>query len=541
MSTEASRRPPTATWLDRAIGFFSPKAGLQRLRARAAAEMLVRHFEAASTGRRTQGWRRSSGDANAVLAPALTLLREHARDLVRNNGYAESAMRTIRDHVVGWGIVAKPTKKNAKAADLWKAWAETTACDSDGRNDFYGLQKLVIGTVAESGEVLVRRRIRYGPEAEALPIPMQLQILDPDYIDTLKVEVITSPQGNVVGRIIHGVEFDILGRRAAYWLFPEHPGAQITATGTVSLTSRRIPAESILHVYKQVRPGQVRGYTWLAQAILKMKDFDEFEDATLMKQKIAACLAALVSDTDGSGAPIGTADTTQTPEWDSFEPGMIKMLNPGSQVSVVNPPQATDYSDFSKTTLRSIATGIGVTYEDLTGDYSDFNFSSARMSRLRHWDSVYDWRWRILIPQFCDPAWAWAMQAAQIMGLKEAPAAYWTAPPMAMIEPDKEGLAHQRNIRTGITTLPEVLRERGHDPDELLAEIAASNKQLDKLGIILDSDPRMTTQAGLPRQQMQAAAPASDPAADPPPAEDPTPPPAGGKKKPKANGKAATA
>lgn len=527
----------SATWLDRAIGFLAPRAGLKRMRARVATDLLARHYEAAATGRRTQGWRRNLGDSNAVVGPALAILRDVARDLVRNNAYAESALTTIGDHVVGWGIVAKPRKKNAKAEELWKAWAETTACDSDGRNDFYGLQKLVMRTVVESGEVLVRRRIRF-PE-DGLPIPMQIQILDPDFIDTMKNETITSPKGNVVGRIIHGVEFDILGRRSGYWLFPEHPGAQLSTT----LTSRRIPAESIRHIYKQSRPGQVRGPSWFASVLLRFKDFDEFEDATLMKQKIAACLAVLTTDPSGMGPTLGTPGTPEpgAMQIDSLEPGMILPMPPGQDVHVVAPPPAADYPEYTKTNLRAIATGLGVTYEDLTGDYSDFNFSSARMSRLRHWARVEDWRWRTLIPQFCDPVWYWAMEVAGVMGLEEAPAAEWTAPPAPMIDPSNEGRAYMQNIRTGIQTLPEVLRERGYDPDAVLKEIADSNEKLDKLEIVLDCDPRNTTQAGLPREMQQQAKPA-DPAGDPPPdGEQPPPPPPAGKKKPKANGKAATA
>ena len=139
---------------------------------------------------------------------------------------------------------------------------------------------------------------------------------------------------------------------------------------------------------------------------------------------------------------------------------------------------------------------LGVTYEDLTGDYTNLPFSAARMSRIRHWIRVMDWRWMMLIPQFCDPVWAWAMEAAKILGYGQPPAARWTAPPMPMLDPDKEGLAYQRNIRTGIQTLSEAIRERGYDPDELLAEIAADNQKLDDLELALDSDPRRMTQAG---------------------------------------------
>jgi capsid protein len=179
---------------------------------------------------------------------------------------------------------------------------------------------------------------------------------------------------------------------------------------------------------------------------------------------------------------------------------MIMNVPPGRSVTVVDPPSVGDYDGYTKTQLRAIATGLGVTYEDLTGDYGDMPFSAARMSRLRHWARVEDWRWRTLIPQFCDPAWGWAMQAAGIMGLEDPPAAEWTAPPPPMIDPAAEGLAYQRNIRGGIMTYSEALRERGYDPTAVMAEMAADNDKLDELGIILDSDPRNTTQSGNPRQ-----------------------------------------
>jgi len=178
----------------------------------------------------------------------------------------------------------------------------------------------------------------------------------------------------------------------------------------------------------------------------------------------------------------------------------------------------SEHAAYSQTVLRAIAAGLGVTYEDMTGDFTELPFSAARMSRLRHWARVDDWRWQMLIPQFCDPVWAWAMQAAMIMGLPEAPAAVWTAPPMPMIEPDKEGLAYQRNIRTGIMSLSEAIKERGYDPEDLLEEIAADWKLVDKLKLILDSDARRTTQQGGPRES--SAQPADRSAA-------PTPVPAG--------------
>lgn len=493
MSETSTVRP---NWLDRVIGIISPERALRRIRARVASELVTRHYEAVSTGRRTQGWNRGSGDANAVAGPALARLRTAARDLVRNNGHAKKARNKIAEHVVGWGIVAKPQPKNQAALETWRRWAETTQCDADGRMNFYGIQKLVMRTVVESGEVIVRARFRR-PE-DGLEIPLQLQVLEPDFIDTNKTQLVRNPQGQVVSRILQGIEFDALGRRVAYWLFPEHPGsADLTGLGFGAGTSRRIPASGVLHIFYPDRPGQVRGVSWFAASLLKFKDFDEYADATLMKQKIAACLAVITTDTDGSASPLGAADVSVVPEVDSLEPGMILQVPPGRDIEVVQPPSVREHGEFSRITLHEIAAGIGTTYEDLTGDFSDVNFSSARMSRLSHWAQIHDWRWDMLIPQLCEPVWVWAMQAAEIMRLATASGVRWTAPPMPMIEPDKEGLAHQRNIRTGTRTLPQVLRELGEDPDEIFAEIAETNATLDKLGIVLDSDPRKTSQAGL--------------------------------------------
>lgn len=499
--------PPRPSRLDRVIEYIAPQLALRRDRARRAMD-LVRHYEAAAVGRRTGGWNRARGDANAVVGPAIANVRATARDLARNNAFARRAIKTIANHAVGWGIKPKPSPANKQALDVWSEWAETTACDADGRNDFYGLQKLVTRTVAESGEALIRRRWRR-PEDD-LPIPMQIQVLEGDYLDTDRTNDVMSANGQLVGRIINGVEFDIIGRRVAYWLFQEHPGALLFGGGYNSV---RVPAEGVAHVYYQERPGQVRGMSWLASIILLLKDFDEYVDAQLLKQKVAAYLSVVMTDATGASPRIGVADDQDTagqPNVDYIKPGAVLYGPPGYSAEVVQPPRVAEFRDYASVTLHNAAAGMDVPYEDMVGDFSEINYSSARMSRLSHWDSVHDWRWQMLIPQMCDPCWGWAMQAAALVSrVREAPRALWTPPPMPMIEPDKEGIAIQRNIRTGITSLSEELRARGYDPKELLAEIAADFKMLDSMGIVLDCDPRKMTAAGqLQGSAAAAAAPA---------------------------------
>lgn len=498
-------RPGRRHWLDQMTSTVAPRWTLKRQRARYAGEILARHYEGAATTARTSAWRRPASDANAAILPAAANIRNAVRDLVRNNPYATAALASIVNETIGWGIVAE--SPNARAMTLWKKWADTKACDADGQHDFYGLEKLVLRTIAESGEVLIRRRYRLPGDLDAhgkpLPIPVQLQILEPDFLDTAK-DLPLLPNG---GKIIQGVEFSPIGQRVAYWLFKDHPGS---IAGTFS-PSVRIPAEGVLHLFRGERPGQVRAVSWFAPALLGWKDLDDYDDATLVKQKIAACLAVFVrDDLDGTGAPMGEPNDAATPAIDALSPGMVQNLPAGRQISVVDPPRVNDFGDYMDRKLRGLAAGVRVLFSSMTGDFRDLSFSAARMERIAHQPDVDDNRWRILIPGFCDPAWAWAMQAAAIAGLlntADTPDVSWTPPPLAFIDPASEGLAILRNVRSGISTMPEELRARGLNPIKALAEIEKWNKALDKTGVVLDSDPRRMTQAGI--AQAAPAAPAA--------------------------------
>jgi lambda family phage portal protein len=465
---------------------------------RARARLRARHFEAAELGRRTSEWPRRGTDVNTAAASSLGPLRYLARDLDRNNAWAKNGVRCITRNVVGTGFVPKPVGGWAgNLRETWRRWAETTECDVDGRLTLAGLAKLAARTMVISGEVLIRRRWRL-PQ-DGLSLPLQLQVLEPDYIDTSRTGFI-GPSG---GPVIQGVEFDKLGRRAAYWLFPAHPGSNLTPGA-----SKRYPAEDFAHIFETERPGQVRAASWLASVIVSLRDFDEYEDAVLVAQKVAASFAAFRTGGEDMPAlgPDGTDPRSGAPV-ETIEPGSIIDLAPGQDVKFSTPPTVQNL-DFSARTLRRIAAGLGVTYEDLTGDFSQVNFSSARMARLGHWANVYDWQWNTMVPQFCDVVWGWAMEAAQTDGLiSDPPAATWTAQPMSLTDPDKEARANVIRMRSGQASLPQVLRELGIDEEEHLEEIAETNARLDKLGIWLDSDPRRVSQSG------QASLPAAGGAA----------------------------
>lgn len=146
--------------------------------------------------------------------------------------------------------------------------------------------------------MLVRRRRR--KSADNLPVPLQLQVLEADFLDEQK----DGPSGNNL--IIQGIEFDALGKRVAYWLFDEHPGS---SSAWKTLTSRRVDAADVIHVFLPKRPGQARGYSWFAPVMQRLRNFDEMEDAIMEQAKIAACFAAFVTKDDSSGG------SNKRPRW----------------------------------------------------------------------------------------------------------------------------------------------------------------------------------------------------------------------------------
>lgn len=479
------------TVLDRLVGWFSPTRGMSRLKSRAAIQLAMRGYEGATTGRRTDGWRTGSRSANAEIGPALTRLRDRCRDLARNNPHAVSAIGGIVSNTNGAGILPRfdgGARALKSARELWKETMHSTAIDADGRDNFFGLQDLVLRTVMESGEVLVRRRIRRA--ADGLKVPLQIQVIEPDHLDTMKDGVLAN--GN---RVIQGVEFDRIGRRAAYWIFREHPGESAYWLHR-SFESERVEAAEILHVFTRLRPNQARGVPHGAAVILRARNWDEYCDATLQKQIVAACYAAFEIHMEGAGAEAPPPGKDQVV--DSLESGTVQQLGPGKDIKFASPPPVGDLKDFASVSLHEIAAGWQVPYELMTGDYSETNYSSARMAWNEFGRRIENWRWKLIVPQFCQPVLDWWMEAALLAGELPAPVTVeWRAPRKELLDPTKEVPAIRAAVRSGIMSLDQALAEQGEDPDQVLEEIARTNQKLDKLKLVLDTDPRKVTLSGI--------------------------------------------
>ena len=483
--------------LDRMVGLFSPKAELKRRHYRAAAKILRGHgkadlaaakallrYDGASRGRRLANWSTGTTSANAETLLGLDALRSRTHDLVRNSPYAAAAIDIHEANMVGTGIIPQALPTTKRVDDLYAhlslEYLHTTACDAEGRHNFFGLQACGARSLAETGEILARKRFR--KKRDGLPIPMQIQMLEPEHIDTLKNE---NGKGN--RKIIQGVEFDGIGRRVAYWIFPEHPGEGFNFRPQDSI---RIPANEIIHAFDTLRIGQVRGIPWSASCLMRHKDFDDGVDAQLLRFKIANLFVAFYHDIEAA-EELRPGDSDDEFDIEKLEPGMIESLPAGKTIEWNKPPGVTGFRDLNEITTMEIAKGWRVTYEQLTGNLSNVSFSSGRMGWIEFATRNSINQRKTLIPQFCNRVWEWMADVAQqTTRVPHALPATWTPPRRAMIDPIKETAALKAQIRAGLNSLPNALRELGYDPEALVKDAAKFWEIVDKHGLLLETDLR---------------------------------------------------
>jgi lambda family phage portal protein len=479
----------TPNWIDKTVSFFDPHAGLKRMRARAAAEGMLR-YEGAQRGRRTANWFAPGTSANAEIGPDLPYLRSRSRDLERNNPLIRKALRVLVSNTVGSGIRPEADTGNAPlnaAIDAaFAIWCKE--CDADGQLDFFGIQQLMDRTVKLSGEVIVRDRYRRADDG--FHVPYQLQVLEPDYIDSNRQWW----PNEFSGATIAGVAFDVLGTRKGYWLFPWHPGDVVKSVND-GFVSRMIPADQITHVYEKDRPGQVRGAPWFASIILPAYDLDGYEDAERMRKKIEACLAVFVEQAEGAeGSPLSTTsiDAKTGNRIEAMEPGMIEYLEAGQTIKVAAPAAVGGYGEYTGKQHHILSAGAGVMYEQMTGDLSMVNYSSFRAGNLEFRADVGAYRSKTLIPMGLQPIWNKFIDIAFASG--KIPAVNygckWTTPAWQSVDPEKDASANLLEVRTGRKTWAQSVVENGLDPAAQLAAIAKANKDFDDAGVVLDIDPR---------------------------------------------------
>lgn len=481
--------------LERAVLSIAPQWARARQLARLSFELTAQRsarFEAAGLGRRAEGWRRAGQDGPGNAGPELATLRARSRDMRRNNPYARRAIDSIVANTVGTGIKARIRRADGSTHQelqrAWDSWANSTQCDADGRCTFAGIQRLALTCAVESGDSFVRLRQR---PVEAGQVPIQLQVLEADYCDVGP----SLGRTTATQRVVQGIEFGDRGQRVAYWFYAEHPSE------AVSPKQVRVAAEEVAHLYRMDRPGQRRGVPWLAPVMTRLFDLDQYEDAQLERQRVASLFAAFVNDETGMLDPAQAAAAQSWEMPTDLQPGGLLELPPGRKVEFSAPPEASGYSDYVRAILHGIGAGIGVPYAQLTGDLSRANFASSRLGRLEFQRSIRDWHEGIVFP-FCQQVFEWWLDAmAYSLGIDTSGVtAVWFPPRPELVDPQRETTAMKERIRSGLSSWQAVVRELGHDPEQILDEIAEDNAGFDAKGLVLDSDPRKQAGGGYMQQ-----------------------------------------
>jgi lambda family phage portal protein len=326
----------------------------------------------------------------------------------------------------------------------------------------------------ESGEVILRRRLRR--LEDGLAVPLQVQILEADQLDGSREEVL----GDSGARIVQGVEFDAIERIVAYWLLRSHPGESTIGLRSLGNTSIRVSSSDVAHLFEPTRPGQTRGIPWLTPGMRRFRELDSYEDAELMRKRVEACVSAFVTSDEAEEEGIAAKVTDSDGKvLETLEPGTVAYLRGGKTITFNSPSTVGGYADFKRAEIQSIAVAAGLTYELVSGDLSRVNYSSIRAGLIEFRRLVRNLRTNFVIPMACDPVWRWFVEAGIASGALPLPAGRtaaevypvrWGAARFEEVDRAKEAKADLEELTSGVATYPEILARRGEDWIEVLDE-----------------------------------------------------------------------
>lgn len=479
-------RTVKATWWDRLFGGTGAPGQTERLEG------------GNPHSRRLAAIPSNSVAINALIQVYGRTVIGRSRYLCTNNPYAVSAKEQWVASMAGHGI--KPSslitdrEKKKKLQSLWLNW--TDEADHDDLLDFYGLQALIASELFEAGECFVRIR----PAPENSTVPFRLQILPTEMLPYVGDK--TAANGNVIEL---GVEFDRNGKRQAYHFYEEHPGDLLNRRSGRTI---RVPASEVLHLYRPLRAGQIRGIPQSIASMVRLAMLDLYDDAELERKRTTALFAAFVTkpaneEDDGDhplGVPMPGGPLANAGGGDqiSMESGAIIDLNPGEEISFSEPADVgSNYDPFQYRTLLQIAAGFGVPYSGMTGDLTRANYGSIRAGELSHRRRVQAYQHNVMVYQFCRPVWRRFLDMATAIGVAPwTPTEYvsdtsamravkWIPPKWEWVDPLKDRQAEVVAVNNGFKSRSDVIEEEGYDPEELDDRIAADQARADELGLRL--------------------------------------------------------
>lgn len=479
----------------------------------------------------TAAWLPSRGSADADALPARELTLARVRDVVRNNPVAAAGVDRIVDLIVGPGLrlSAKPDgvalgiddphelRDFARAMQAeWRLFAEDPRflCDARRTASMNGLFRLLARTLTIADEAAAALTWRETPGARYATC---VQTIDPDRL--------SNPDGAADSATLRGgVEMDIFGAPVAYHVRNAHAGDWWAGMETSTWT--RVPREAswgrpvFVHGFEPKREGQTRAISTFNALLGRLRMVSKHAETELESATVNALYAAFVESALPSEEVKGRLDpSTSTAVGDMFmyfkdnpvrlAGSRIPVLPPGSKITMNHAPRQTAaFGDFQSVFLASIASALGISYEQLSMDWSKTNYSSARAALNEVWRSVSRLR-AVFVEQVATPIYYAVLEEAFDRGYLRLPAsarpvglpaglddfevfqlmpgaftrARWLGPGRGYVDPVKEAEGASMRMSSLTSTLERECAEQGEDYEEVLAQAAIEKAAREELGL----------------------------------------------------------
>lgn len=477
-------------WLDGIIGFFSPERGARREAWRQSLQEM-RNYDAGNYDRGNANWRVMNQSAEFTDRYSRDNVRARARDLERNSDMMNSVIGAYTRNVIGGGYILQPKTKSDKLNDTlltaWKKWCKKQNCDVTGTQSFTQMMRMCIQRKKIDGGILIVKR--YTKDGF---IPFKLQTFEVDELDDS--QMLPKKKGN---KVVGGIEMNEYNKPMGYWI------RQYSIDGMALSQPIWVDAKDVIFLYTKRRPSQVREMSDMSPTITRIRDANEFMVAVSVKERIAACLSVFIKKvlpTTGIGRAGAPPVQHESYQGKTITPGMIKELNAGDEIQVVNPTgQATDAASYIKLQQRLVGAGQGISYEATSRDMSESNYSSTRQGIIE--DEMTYAAEKELLMEVMDEVYETFVISMWLAGLIDAKDFWdkkdeymdhaWVAAPKKWIDPQKEANANKIALNTGQKTFKQIAAEQGRDWKEQIDEMAevleyAKDKGIDLGGVIFD-------------------------------------------------------
>ena len=432
-----------------------------------------RSYQGANTGRLFADFFASSTSADSEIKDNIRILRDRARELARNDSYISRYLALMVSNIIGkHGIrVGSKARNDNGSLDLganqlienaWKQWSKMETCSSNGRMTFLDCQKLAVEALFRDGEVLIRKI-----KNKDNPFGFELQFLESDHLDE-NLNDVNSKNGN---KIRMGVEINNFGKPVAYHLFKDHPFDQTYQTENYHI---RVDASEIIHIFMPARPEQTRGVTPIATCMANIQLLKGYLQAEITSARIGASkMGFFVSGSGDEYVGDGYEDTNNPVM--SAEPGTFEQLASGTTFQSFEPTHpGGNFDSFMTSVLRSIASGLNISYHSLSNDLTSVNYSSIRQGSLDD-RSSFQLHQQFIIDHFIEPVYRSWLEMAISTGSINLPIGKYdkfansvTFIPRSFpwIDPLKEINASVVGLQNGITTYSDICSAYGRDVEE---------------------------------------------------------------------------